>query len=466
MKRAAAFDWGCVFWVSLVFLLSYRAPWALQPGWQSDDGCYISRLMWFFGVTLPNACSPEFYPSNYFAPGAPITWIPAGALSLLTSWVFGIELTRILPPFLSIYSFLLWGVSLWILRRILETYKRPGSLGLAVLLNLPLLYYATSRATMAHTAEAVWAFAMIWGIRAKHLKVASLSALMLGLTRFHDIPAWGMVLTAAAPGLRLFLGKTKKDRWALPMTIAASLIAVATLVWVGWVGMERGYGLVTFESMWNDLSWDGAAKFFIRLNWGVLWTAPWWLAAWIFGFLRWKTLSPSAQAGWLWMAVTVLACISWQGNGGDFGYRYLIGSYGAALLIWMELLETGTPRMKRFVALTWAGAAWQTLLTVMYKTTSNMAVFARADFGHIGTMNYVLELLQNLFNPLVYWRILIQQFPIVSLLISWTKPDAQEYQNYIIRDPAHVTILCIATVIAITMVYFSARRLMRRRTSA
>ena len=406
---------------SVVFMFFFRAHWAFLPSWVSDEGYYLNSLSVFTGSSYGHEGFTYSEPYLHFAPGAPLLWIPAGLLGRLFAWFTQTEVVEWVLPWVGIYSFCLWAGSLVLLQKLvvqLDFHTRVGwkssSLtSLAILLCVPALYYSTHRVYFAHSAELFLSIAVIYTIHLKKWFWAGVGTALLSITRFNDAPVMFLFLGAVYPYVSL---RSKR---------ILSIVGIASLLFWFWFAAFRGYHNETLMKIIQHISPSSISFFFLSGHSGTLWTAPWLLVVWVLGMFRWKNLSWAARGALVWITAECFLCAAWYGNGGDFGFRYLIGCYAAGFFLWMEML--GSERKDQWMNqlfrwLTVGNAIFITYLLITYKTIATTGPHNRVH--GIFNPDFIFTAIQAPFlTPEVFHVAFFQQIPIVTLISSYFHPE-------------------------------------------
>jgi hypothetical protein len=137
------------------------------------------------------------------------------------------------------------------------------------------------------------------------------------------------------------------------------------------VGFADGYNQVTVPYLAEGWSWGRIPHVLFGLDWGLAWMSPWWLLCLVVAAPRARKLTLVSWACALAMAAHLVLCFSWRGHGSDFGYRYLIGTFPAALLLWLSM-EKGRALERVGIALVRWGALWTTYLTWVYRASAEL----------------------------------------------------------------------------------------------
>jgi len=441
----------------LIFLLFFRARFAFMPNWNSDDGCYLQILSGWIGM-FPAGCydRPHFY-----AMGAPLLWLPAALPASLLSYLGPWTMEDWVVPAVSLWSFCLWSIALIFLQKTLASRETLFVLGwrsspraaLLLILCIPALYYATMRNIFSHSAEIACAMATLYFTQKRSWVPAMVSSALLILTRYNDAP---VVLFLG--GALLDHGDAKgflKHRRLILSVLAASCL--------GFLGLAAFYGFqnYTLLHLIRDLSWESTLNTFLGLDFGLLYTAPWLLGALFLGFLRIPHLSWRGRGALAWVTLELLLVIGWNGNGGEFGYRYLIGCYAAAIALWLEVLELKWPRtpLKRlstqgvqsaFRILTVFNAVCLTYILITYKTLVHMGPHNPA-VGFYNPYFLVKAISAPFYLPKIFFFAPMQQFPLVTLFVSFYKKETITDDAWGVHGPG-LLLLFLATSAALVYI--------------
>ncbi len=349
-----------------------------------DDFCYLEWLSRFTGATVYGCLDTRTYP-----PGSAIVWWPAGLISTV---FFGatikVDFLRIAPIFVAFLSFFYWIGSLFLLIRfidrnfskILKTQLKIIGWSVLFLFCVPILYYGTHRTTLLHTPELFFILLMFDAMQLKRLWLVCACAAMAALLRMNDFPALLFPLY-------LLLNQRHGVFSKLWMRIGTVTILALPLLYILWTAFGDGYHhKLNAWHLLQQFSFIRVLHVFIGADWGLIWTAPAWLMAWGAGLWRWRSLSAIARLCIVWMTISLFICICWKGNGSDFGYRYLIGSYPGALWIFMEILLQMAPTLQRrwmqiCASVLTINAVWLFWLTWIYKEFPDVTPYGIRHWG-------------------------------------------------------------------------------------
>jgi len=152
----------------------------------------------------------------------------------------------------------------------------------------------------------------------------------------------------------------------------------------------------------------------------------------------------------------------WHGAGSSFGYRYLIGTYAAALYVWIVLLglSGGTSREKLFKSPAWVNGVWLAILTWLFKTPP-MTTLSIIEGRGWTNENLQIETLKLFLSPVQ----LIRPFalsPPIATAYSWFLPTHPIFQKYAISGPA-LWMVTLAVIVSIGyLIWFGATHRSRR----
>ncbi len=337
-----------------LFLLCFRALPAFRLYTDIDDLCYATWTAKLLGMH-PDTCIGGDFP-----PGSGVLWSPAGILTLFSSGWNPDAFFAVIPIWVGALSFFYWVASGMLFGSML------------FLLNIPVLYYATHRTTMIHAPEIFLAALLVWvSIRGKAWWSLVLSVLLMML-RLNDVPGLLFPLVLFLERRSESAGKSK-NHLGLILASVAGVVALGIVAWIS----VRGYHSTRLPKLISDFSFARASGVFVGADWGLLWTAPFWLFCLGFGAIQWKQLGTLARVGLAWMGFEGVICLFWKGNGSDFAYRYLIGSYAGAFLIWQEI-RSGRFELSEKIArvLARVNAVWLFWLTWIYKESADVLPYA------------------------------------------------------------------------------------------
>jgi len=350
----------------IIFLFFFRAKWAFTLYGPYDAPCYMSWLYSLVGLHRGDCLS------NSYFPGVAVVWLPAGIAGRLFSSIIGGDPEIWIFPLVALTSFGCWVGALYRLDgEVRRRFPQSSSywLSLALLLNVPVLYYATHRTMLSHAAEFILSLSVAVALLRNQMAIALAFALWLCATRINDFPILFLVGARAYEIRQNFSPAMKRTFWFLfSFAIAIVLTSLFAIAFIyGYNGTK-----LHFTSLYTPLlvpSAERVGHVLLGADWGLVFTAPLWLFAFGSGLIFWRRLDLLSRASLLWMALEFYICLRWQGNGRDFAYRYLIGSYVGAFLVLKDLYRPKSLWAPRgALGVIAAGAFWMTYLTWIYKS--------------------------------------------------------------------------------------------------
>ncbi len=349
-------------WVFIlsVFLLCFRPAAAFRTSWGGhDDDCYKAWLMTSLGAPSP-LCH-----SGSYLPGIALLWLPSALFALAYHALGYAELFATVAVGVGLTSFAAWAVGVWAIVALLEKEgeERPLLLGAVFSLAVPVLYYATSRTALAHAGEFCLGALALYALRAGRTGLSIALAVWLAATRLNDVPFLLVIAGSLADEGRLKgLGQWRRRGlvWA-----GFAAIAVFAAVFLFDLIFVSGYNRVPLVWHLFRFRFERVFEVLYGSDWGLLWTGAFWLFCWIGGLARWRELTWAARASVLWMTSLFAFCCLWPGNGSDFAYRYLVGSYFGALILWREWKPSAFVKRLGYAVLG-LNAFWLTYLTLAY----------------------------------------------------------------------------------------------------
>ena len=245
------------------------------------------------------------------------------------------------------------------------------------------------------------------------------------------------------------------------------LVIFGCALWIGRIAFFTGYNNVTLPKLFEEIHPDSVTRFLFSDRTGMVWFEPWWVLSLLVGLLRLRRASWVARGATAWLLMEAAVGTAWNGNGGDFGYRYLIGSYAGALAIWLDALNDAWA-LKAFVPLATVGAAWSTFLIFMYKTAPGaipeIIPIRDCSFGiSMGVPNFAWTTIQGITNPVTYAMAARFNFPLITAALN-TFPDNRWFIPAMRLPPEALLSLSVAVLLSIAylIIYVSRRRLTGR----
>lgn len=309
-----------------------------------DDRAYLCAAEKWVGV-FSEGCPP----SSHFS-GAAISWFPALVLARFFSFLTEDSFEAWAGFWVGLSSFLFWFLSLFLIERIIRSYQLEeepnpakhfiSSLSFPVifLLNVPVLYFATTRTFMVHTPELFWSLVFVYLLK-KGKWGKGLAALV--------------VLLATRPGNlgAVFLFPAFLESSSLWQQIPKRVRVLGIFVFSAVSGLiifkiiVSGYNGSFLIPMILNFHWHSIGTLLFAEDFGLLWSQPVWLVGVFLWIRHIKRGNPVTAGAGLWLFISGLTALFWPTRGGTFGYRYLIGSYAAVLLLFLESVSYWTPQV-------------------------------------------------------------------------------------------------------------------------
>ena len=193
-------------------------------------------------------------------------------------------------------------------------------------------------------------------------------------------------------------------------------------------------------------------------------------------------LSWMARGGVAWMLVHVIIYACWGGVGGDFGHRYLIGTYAAALVVFgetfLEQRNEGTaadaapivsnpPKFVGLTGLSALSAFWMVFLSLTYNTVPELGYFDeevwRTPTGdQVMSVPYLTRLAQNVGDAEIYKRSAAASLA-GGLYLSVVDPAPRGYEPFVLTGPKRAASAALAVVSFITFAGVLMRSVRRQR---
>jgi hypothetical protein len=455
MKLQRSFFMYLGLFSSLAFLLFFRPIVAFRVYSNLDDPCYLKMAAAILGQEGPS-CSSTSYP-----PGAALAFLPATLMATAAKPFFVDSFsTVILPACVGVLSYAYYIATIALFGLILQLAFSRTSWPAGTLfskkpdLNLflhamvfvgaaPVLYYGTHRTTLVHAPELFFSALTVYLAFQSKAKWAALSVMFLTSLRLNAFPAFFLLISQKVSRIsRLWLG-------------ALFLGVVAYLGWMAWTGYN-GMNLVILYKAFEPSRFYTV---FFGSDWGLSWTAPFWLGLMIFGLARYRQINALSQKCVLWMLCGLAIVVAWFGNGSDFAYRYLIGTYAPAFLIWIEILKSDSERLRKWMLrLMVLNTFWLTWLNWIYK--EHVSFHPLPDHRGIWTL---LGLQTNsflaLFDPRFY-VLSLRHSPIASLVETAVNPSGPSSFSGGVGDFRFILTSVLTVMALVGVFYFSVQ--MRR----
>lgn len=354
---------------ALTFLIFFHPTLAFNARAIVDDQCYLDWLgRWLFFHY--DGC-----PNQYTFPGTTFIWLPGAAIARIIALFTHTSFIAAITTSIGISSFICWTLTLFlfadIVKSLTENERERLYLPLLFLFAIPALHYATVRTTMTHISEIFFAtatFALL--LRKKHVAAFAIG-ILLTITRINDAPILVVILAA-------FLDQRKRMKWLAPFATIAFLISLPIIR----IAMVTRYGghspyAVTLIPVIKNVSWEYFCHMLVGDHFSMLLTATFWLGVLAIGTPALPRLSWMSRAGIFWMWLLFLVSVGWGDMGSAFGYRYIIGTYPMALIVWFELRKKGWITKLRLNTASYLAlglnAIWLTHLTWIYDHYSSAA---------------------------------------------------------------------------------------------
>jgi hypothetical protein len=321
-----------VFLFSLFFLVFFRSGIGLRLSGDFDEQCYLAMAEKLVGANSSGCMEKSHFP------GIAFLWFPAAALGRLVAWLLNETPHDWIAAFCGFCSFLFWCLTVLLFQKIIIHYDRPDkkrgdnpfnfgflSLSFILILNVPSFYYSYARTLMAHSGEVFLSFLFLYLTIRKKALYSGLALVFLILTRPNNLGAV-FVYFSAFGTQREFLFKYL--RWLSLMSV---------LILVAYFGFYKGYhGTYLIPSL---IKWDlnRLVLFFFRTDLGIVWNQSLWTLVLLGAFFKLAKLNSFQESLLSWMTTSILFTLFWPTAGSSFGYRYLLGSHAAALLLFLEL---------------------------------------------------------------------------------------------------------------------------------
>ena len=378
--------------------------------------------------------------------------MPAAITAKVWALASGSNFTDLLTICVGLMSYVYWGATLFLLNETLNlTHGSPAPnfsftnfrswLPVILILNIPVLYYGTHRTTLVHTPEIFFAFLIVWFL-VKNMPNRALGAsLLLTALRVNDAPS--IIFAIAA----------RKQLSRLPK------ILISILILIGLFALsQRGYNGIHFKDFvfrYREKYNFGYGPLFTGA-WGLFYTGPLWLLAFYGGIHRLR-FDPSMIGAVFWLLAEYAIIVVWWGQGSDFGYRYLIGSYGAAFWVFIqdsqktELLKNWGFRILSVIA-----ALWMSWLTWIYKERPEFTPYPIRNNGWTHP-RLQLNSLEALLDPSLY-LVPLRHSPVATIYFTFIDPTGAYAMRGGMTSAPFLT-LCLSTLAAIVLGVFCLVRL-------
>lgn len=300
-----------------------------------DDRAYLCSAEKWVGV------QSEQCPKTSHFSGIAVTWFPAMVLARLFAIFDSLSFESWAGFFVGITSFLCWMASLFLIPKIvmlysknwdespLKTFCNHWLFSALFLLNIPVLYFATTRTFLVHSAELMWSLLFVYFWKKGKTTWCLIALVVTIFCRPNNIGACFLIPVLFSEIKPLSMRKKMVYRTALFASVIGFGFLLYEFIFHGYNGTYLLPALLDFNKR-------QFFSFFIRQDFGILWSQT----LWLLGFLIWTFLFISGNdtqaAAGCWLFISGFLAILWPTHGSTFGYRYLIGSYGGVLILFLE----------------------------------------------------------------------------------------------------------------------------------
>ncbi|MBF0443685.1 MAG: hypothetical protein HQK54_17390 [Oligoflexales bacterium] len=448
----------------VIFLLFFRAKYGLRMYGAGDDACYLSYLGRILGTSL-SECGDTLH-----APGTIFIWLPLALITRLFTWIFNSDFKTWVVAGIGLSTYFFWTISLYFLYD-LSKDRIASLLGdkwwtrllpLAMIASSPLLYYITNRTSMAHGAEFFFSILFYWLMMKNRYYLAFFSAVLLLFTRYNNAPVIAVIFARMLDLRKSPDRSSMPDRYFILFYSAFFCIVGAFIAKKAFISGYSNNGMGTFQDCIRNVDlfgnpWTYFTGFMTNASSGYLWTGGFWVLTFHLGLLYIFRLSWVSRIGLLWMFLNMIISLNWRG--GDFGYRYLIGTYAPAIMLWLELAEM-LKKKKWFrwlsVSVIAFNSLWSLWLVWIIKTLPQVTFWIIAN-GSWGNPTLQIEALKLLANPVAALRPLALS-PVPSIIYSWFLPDHPVFQKYAL-DRAPLVLLTIVVTAMLIYLYSRLKRI-------
>ncbi|NBX70091.1 MAG: hypothetical protein EBR01_14170 [Proteobacteria bacterium] len=370
MKKIPSLGFSYLAFSLFIYLFFFRPGIAMRVSGDFDDRAYLCGAQKWVGITS------ETCPQTSHFTGVAVTWFPALVLARIFALATSEPFEAWAGFWVGLTSFLCWVASLFLIDKIIQLYLKQwddspartflssGHFPILFLMNIPVLYFATTRTFMVHTVEFFWALLFLYFLKRGRFLWGLVSLGVLLATRPINLGAcflFPAFLLESTTSIKI----SKKGLAAIFATILVAALFVLVKMVV------TGYHETFVIPLILDFKIKSLWAFLFAQDFGLVWSQ----FVWLFAFLLWgryfKRGSAVLAAAGFWMFVSGLTGLFWPTRGGTFGYRYLIGSYAAVLL---AILETapywssffGSKSTKLLKILLVSGALWGSVQCWIY----------------------------------------------------------------------------------------------------
>ncbi len=450
--------------LSLTFLVFFRSTTAFSIYTPADDANYIRILVELLNWEMPYELSQKLF----YYPGTSLLWIPSAFISYFGELIFGVSRYTLLPPMVGLNSFFLICFSSVLiflaLKRSLSQFFTLNQLQfLSFMLTLvsPVLYYGTFRTCMSHAAELFSCALFLWALVSQKLIPTFLAALLVVLVRPNGFPVFlAAVALAFSQTSNL---KPELLRLLKVLSIAFLLIATITAGYVALSGTYNDGNSDAFFTAFKNLNLSEVRHVLFGGNFGLFWTAPWWLLMLIMSLFFYRSLNLISKACAVWLWSHFVLCVYAGHHGADFGYRYIIGTYMAGIYIFTQLWPHISPKWRQaHQYILRINVIWMLYLTWVYKVdpSVHMQPAGARTWDNPSMQVNALKLLASPFDlatPLI-------QSPLGTLMTSLFLPKESFFyrQHYELQGPP-LYILIATTLFFLCGFIYNGRRYWQNR---
>lgn len=325
-------------------------------------------------------------------------------------------------------------------------------MALLFLLNLPALEFLTQFNFTTVGAEIALSSLLLYFILSERWLLALVSATLLNLTRINDPMAFlliGGALLDLIQANKLLL--SKKMKVALISSLA--VLAIAALAFTLYVGLVTGYNGVFIYHLLPRLHPYRWWRCLFMGGWGLFWTAPGGILAFVISCFYWRKLSWLARAGLLWVFSEIVLIVVLNELRSDYTnppWRYIIGSLIGMIPALTEITKKLSQTLKKvFYFLSGFLAIWQVYLAFVTHSFTILRYWKIARWVDDWSLMHYVYLLRD---PLDLIKMLYAA-PLGFTLFSWGKnwPFFQKYHaysKYAVEGPS-LYLLTLSTILAL-----------------
>lgn len=434
---------------SALFLVFFRARWAMTPGIY-DDQCYLEWLHKLLSLPYPRCYSTSHLP------GVAIQWIPMAWLAKFVSQFTMIPFQYWLEPLIGLQTFVTWGVSLLIIQKIFfqlnVSFSLSKKIALIFLLNIPALEFLTQFNFTTVGAELLLSSLIVFLILKRKWILALGGAVLLNVTRIND-PMVFLLIGGALLDLNLANKLLIPRKYKIALVSLFSILVILVASFSLYIGLVKGYNGVFLTDLFPRIYPYRWWRCFFMGNWGLFWTAP----AGILGFLICsiyaKNLSWFARAGLLWVFSEIVLIVVLNELRADYinpPWRYIIGSLIGMIPALVETASFLSNVQKRWAyRLIKALAIWQVYLAFVTHSFTILNYWRVTRWVDNWSLLHYVYLLRDPGDLIK----LLYVSPVGFTLFSWFKGWSffQRYQSYVkyaVQGPA-LYVLTVSTFLSV-----------------